>query len=103
MSGNGLAPVFFEGGSLVSTGSTPGFALSKPFNFILSGTWVGTVALEASIDQGVTYINCVMPDGSASSFSTNGFYTAPNIWQKDVLFRLTFTRTSGTLDWGISR
>lgn len=40
MSGTGLFPVFFEGGSLAATGSTPSFALSKPFNFILSGKLV---------------------------------------------------------------
>ena len=103
MSGNLTAPIFSATGSLAATGSTDGFAMSGPFNFTLSGTWVGTVATEASVDGGVTWVNCIMPDGTASAFAINGFYAAPNVWQRGVLFRLTFTRTSGTVVWSISR
>lgn len=103
MSGNLTAPLFSANGTLSATGSTDGFAMSGPFNFILSGTWDGSVALEASADGGATWVNCILPDGTASAFIINGFYAAPNVWQRGVLFRLTFTRTSGTLKWRFGR
>lgn len=103
MSGSGVSPAFSEGGSLAATGSTPAFAISKPFNLTLAGTWVGSVAVEASTDNGGTFVNCVMPDGSPSAFTTNGMRPAPNVFQEGVLFRLTFTRTSGTVEWRLSR
>jgi hypothetical protein len=103
MSGSLTKPKFSASGSLAATGSTDGYALAGPFNFTLSGTWVGTVALEATVDNGATWVNCVMPDGSASAFGINGFYAVPDVWQRGVLFRLTFTRTSGTAAWSISQ
>lgn len=103
MSGSGLLPIFSASGSLAATGSTEAFYIAAPFNFTLSGTWGGSVALEASTDGGTTWVNCVMPDGSASAFTINGFYAVPNVWQQGVQFRLTFTRTSGTVDWKVSQ
>lgn len=103
MSSAGLAPGFSANGSLAATGSSIGYQFSQPFNLTLSGTWVGTVALEASTDGGTTYVNCIMPDGTASAFTINGFRPVPNIYQRGVLYRVTFTRTSGTVDWRLSR
>lgn len=103
MSGTGINPIFSMSGSLAATGSSESFRFSRPFNLTLSGTWVGTVALEASTDHGVTFVNCVMPDGTASAFTINGFYPAPNVFQDGVRFRVTFTRTSGRLEWRFSQ
>jgi hypothetical protein len=103
MSGSGTNPLFNVSGSLAATGSSESFKISKPFNLTLSGTWVGTVALEASTDGGTTFVNCPMPDGTASAFAINGLYPAPNVFQQNVRFRVTFTRTSGTVEWRFSR
>lgn len=103
MSGSGLAPYFAASGTLGASGSTPWFALSEPFNIMLSGAWVGSVALEATPDGGTTAVNCVLPDGTPSAFTANGLLTAPHVWERALQFRLTFTRTSGTLGWRISR
>ncbi len=100
---SGLYPPSVVSGSLAATGSTAGFELSSPFNFTLSGTWVGSVALEASTDGGTTWVNCVLPDGANNAWTANGFYAVPNVWQQGVQFRLTFTRTSGTVDWRVSQ
>ena len=103
MSGTGLAPFFTATDTLAASGSSPSFQFSAPFNLTLSGTWAGTVAVEASVDGGATFVNCVMPDGSPSAFTINGFYPAVNVFQNGVLYRLTFPRTSGTLVWTLSR
>ena len=103
MSGSGLQPVFSKSGTLAATGSSEGFQFSKPFNLTLSGTWVGSVALEASTDGGTTYVNCVRPDGTLSAFTTNGLIPVVNVMEVGVLFRVTFTRTSGTLGWRFSQ
>ena len=103
MSGTGLAPIFSKSGTLAATGSGEAILFSRPFNLTLSGTWVGSVALEASTDGGATFVNVVKPDGTASAFTINGLYAVPNVWQTGVLFRVTFTRTSGTLAWTLSQ
>ena len=92
---------FNYSGSLAATGSSDGIRLSEPFNVILSGTWVGSVALEASGDSGATWVNCLTTDGVANGFTTNGHFVAPNVVGDALLFRLTFTRTSGTVNWRI--
>lgn len=103
MSGSGVRAQFNETGTLAATGSSPGFLFSHPFNLTLSGTWVGSVAVEASPDEGATWVNCPMPDGTYSALTANGFYPAPNVWQRGIQFRVTFTRTSGTLAWRLSQ
>lgn len=100
MSGTGVSPIFSASGSLAASGSSDSFALSGPFNLTLSGTWVGSVVVDASTDRGATFVNC---PGGNSPFTQNGLYPAPNVWERGVLFRVTFTRTSGTLDWRLSQ
>lgn len=103
MANASAAPKILGSGSLSATGSTDSLAINGAFNFTLSGTWVGTVALEASVDNNVTFVNCLMPDGTASAFAINGLYVVPNALVPGTLYRLTFTRTSGTADWSISQ
>ena len=102
MSGSGLLPIFSASGSLAATGSTEAFYIAAPFNITVSGTWVGSWALEVSTDGGVTWVNAVLSDGSNNAWTSNGFWAIPNVWQKGALFRITFTRTSGTLNWRVS-
>jgi len=102
MSGNSVSPEFLATGSLSATGSTETWGLSGPFNITISGTWVGSWALEASNNGGATWVNCVLPDGTPNAFSGNGLYVVPNVFQRGMLFRITFTRTSGTLAWAVS-
>lgn len=103
MSGTVVSPVFSASGSLAATGSTDAFSIARPFNITVSGTWVGSWALEVSTDGGVTWVNAVLSDGSNNAWTSNGFWAIPNVWQRGVRFRLTFTRTSGTLEWRISQ
>ena len=92
---------FNYSGSLAATGSSDGIRLSERFNVILSGTWVGSVALESSADSGTTWVNCLTADAAANAFTTNGHFVVPNVVGDALLFRLTFTRTSGTVAWRI--
>lgn len=103
MSGTLVTPVFDKAGAaLAATGSTPSFTFSRPFNITISGTWVGSWALEKQAPDG-SWVNCVLPDGSLSAWTTNGFWAIPNVWQNGVTYRITFTQTSGTLEWEVSR
>ena len=103
MSGSGLAPRFAVSGSLAGTGATAGFALSSPFNVTVTGTWEGSWSLERSADEGVTWANCLLPDGTPNAFVTNGAWAVPNVWERGMQYRISFTRTSGTLNWRISQ
>lgn len=103
MSGSGVSPVFAESGTLTASGSTRGFRFTKPFNITVSGTWAGSWVLEMSPDEGLTWTNCLLPDGTQNVFTTNGFVAVPNVWERGLRFRLTFTRTSGDLAWRFSQ
>lgn len=95
--------VFNYSGSLAASGSTAGERISQPFNIAISGTWVGYWKLEASADNGATWLNCLLPDGTENVFSLPGLVAVPNVFGDATLFRLTFTRTSGTLEWRFFR
>jgi hypothetical protein len=85
--------------SLAATGSSSDpYRTNRPFNLTIRGTWVGTWALERSVPGSGVWDNCVMPDGSPSAFTTNGAFAVPNVFADDFEWRVTFTRTSGTLE-----
>jgi hypothetical protein len=71
------------------TGSGTGVALRGHFNISITGTWVGTVQIETSIDN----ITFYPVDGGAftANAQTTGFEASNTAWA-----RSTFTRTSGT-------
>jgi hypothetical protein len=48
-------------------------------------------------------VNCLLPDLTANGITTNGMIAVPHVYEDGVLFRLTFTRTSGTVEWRMSR
>lgn len=90
-------------GSLVASGSGEAKGIDSPFYLALSGTWTGSAALEASLDGGVTFLNCALPDGSPSAFTGNGVIAVPNVFGCSAKFRVTATITSGTLNWRLFR
>jgi hypothetical protein len=90
-------------GSLAATGSTEGHAIAEPFYIEVSGTWVGTWALEARASSSSAWVNCLNPDGTNNAFAGNGRVAVPNVYGDLSLFRITFTRTSGTLEWRLFR
>jgi hypothetical protein len=85
--------------SLAASGSSPDpFVADGPFNINIRGTWVGTWALERSLPGSGVWDNCVLPDGSPSAFTGNGAFAVENVFgQEKYQYRVTFTRTSGTL------
>lgn len=90
--------------SLGATGSSPGWLAAGPFNLTIRGTWVGMWALERAASGTGVWDNCVMPDGSPSAFTGNGAYVVSNVVGNDAYeYRVTFTRTSGTLTGEFSR
>lgn len=92
-----------KSGSLAATGSSEACQVDRPFYLVLSGTWTGTVVLEASLDGGATWVAFSKPDLSATSWTTNICAPILAAYGRDVLFRVTFTRTGGTLNWRIIR
>jgi len=94
---------FSKSGSLAATGSGEACQVDRPFYLVLSGTWTGTVVLEASADAGATWVAFAKPDLSATSWTANIFAPILAAFGRDVLFRVTFTRTSGTVNWRIFR
>ena len=94
---------FNYSGSLAATGSTIGYRIAEGCNIVLSGTWVGSVAVEALPDGGTAWVNCLQADGSANAYTTNGLIVLPNVFGDGTQFRLTFTRTSGTVEWRLYR
>lgn len=85
--------------SLAATGSSPDpFVAGGPFNLTIRGTWVGSWALERSVPGTNVWDNCVLPDGAPSAFTGNGAFVIQNVvGTEKFAYRVTFTRTSGTL------
>jgi hypothetical protein len=92
-------------GSLTGTGVgqifQPGASLA-PFNVFIYGTFVGTVAVVRSFDQGATWQTVLKPDvATAASFTAPANLTAfePN---PDILWAVNCTAyTSGTIQYRI--
>lgn len=90
-------------GTLANGESSVGHRMGGPFMFGLSGTWVGSVALEASLDDGVTYQNCVFMDGTPNGWTSNGVVAVPEAHARTALYRLTATLSSGSVGWRFAR
>ena len=96
--------------SLVSTGSFTGTGTSAPvlvkgsFNFVVWGTFSGSVALERSPDGGTTWINCSTDAGgtpNAVAVPTSVRCFEP---ESGILYRVNCgTFASGTINWRISQ
>lgn len=91
-------------GSFTGTGQSAVIALYDRFNFTLRGTFVATVQLERSFDDGTTWDIC-----SRDTIGTAAAYTAPVSLvarepEKKVKFRLNCTAfTSGQVDYRLSQ
>ena len=93
-------PTVSEPFSLASGESTAGYPIWFPFNITVAGTWTGTWWVEVSAD-GSNWANCTI-GGLPASFSTNGFFVAPNVFQKGLVYRVTRGVGTGTLTGIIS-
>lgn len=94
-------PGFSASGTIASAAASAWYPIWFPFNLLISGTWSGTWAVEVSADNGATAANCTI-GGIPSSFSTNGFFVAPNVFQKGLLYRIARSAGTGTLAYTIS-
>jgi len=73
------------------------------FNLSLWGTFVATVSLERSFDNGVTWLNCSKPDGSNNAF-TAALSVVCEEPEEGVLYRVYCSAyTSGTVNYRISQ
>lgn len=95
-------------GTFTATGASSSFSPASQirrgrFNVSIWGTFVGTVKLERSFDDGVTWLVCSKPD------LTDAAFTAPVTFaveepEADIYYRLSCTsRTSGTINYRMSR
>lgn len=98
-------------GSFTGTGATEDWfaanatpSASKLFNISLWGTFVATVKVQRSFDDGSTWVDC-----SRDSAGTTASYTAPASLlveepEAGVLYRLNCSAyTSGTINYRISQ
>jgi len=83
------------GGSLATSTQSTQVGRCKAVTVSLSGTWTGTVVGQRSLDDGVTW-----GDVSGASWTAN-VETQFQIGVRPVIFRLDFTRSSGTLVYAI--
>ncbi len=73
------------------------------FNVSIWGTFVGTVKLERSFDDGVTWLVCSKPDLSDATFTTTVTFAVEEP-EPDIYYRLTCSAyTSGTINYRMSR
>lgn len=82
--------------TLAASGSTNWCELRGRFNFTLSGVWGGTATIERSFDGGTTASPCT-DAGAAVAFTANLSELLDAGDEDGVLYRVTWTRTSGTL------
>lgn len=78
-----------------ATGTTTSQAINSPmampkgfYNVSIAGTWVGTVTLQRSFDNGATWLDV---NSWTANIETGGFET-----EVGVKYQWSFTRTSGT-------
>jgi hypothetical protein len=91
-------------GSFTATGDGPSASFYQDYNITISGTFVGTVALQRSFDGGLTWNNV-----ARDTYGTIATFNAPISLiafepENGVSYRLSCTAyTSGTLNWRLSQ
>lgn len=92
-------PILYVSGTLTATGDTPILSLAgqSTCSMVLSGTWVGTATPKGSSDRGATYTTV----SSIGAKTSNGTYSG-DISAYTTNFKISWTRTSGTLGYAIS-
>ena len=96
-------PIALVAGTFTATGNGLSVPLYGNFNYTLSGTWVGTVVLERSYDDGVSWVTTSKPDLTPASFTAviDGVGLEP---EAGVLYRWRCSVfTSGTIEYRLSR
>ncbi len=91
-------------GSLAATGSSSGYERFGEFSLTLDGTFAGTVALEARpvAPSGATWAPVATDGaGTASAFTAPTRVIVTEV-EQGIEYRVTFTRTSGTVNWRMS-
>lgn len=106
-----LASVLLTSGSFSATGSSSTFQPKEsayvqtemPFNFSVWGTFVGTVVLEKSYDDGTTWLQAYDSTGTAVSFTAAKSVVIEEP-EAGVLYRARCSAyTSGTINYRLSR
>lgn len=92
--------------TLAETLSAPGSGtptqMFGPFNLNIWGTFTGSLRLERSFDEGVTWIPCTAL-GTAIAFTTPASETILEP-ESGVFYRVTATAlSSGTANWRLSK
>lgn len=100
MSGVIGVPTFTRNGTLAASASSAGYPIWFPFNILISGTWSGQWWIDASDDNSAWYV-CTQ-GGAPALFSSNGFFVAPNVFQKGLLYRVSRGAGTGTLAWKLA-
>lgn len=82
-------------GTLDATGNSGTVNMRGKFNISFSGTWTGTAALQRSFDGGTSWLTVYSTTSNAEQIGEEV--------EEQVLYRVGFTRSSGTLAYRISR
>ena len=90
-------------GTLTGTapGPTQNAAFGGRFNLTVTGTWVGTIAVERSFDAGASWVNATLPSGAANLWTSN-FSIVLNEPEQGVLYRLNPNLSSGAASFRLS-
>jgi len=90
-------------GDLAATGNSDSAVFAGHFNVTLTGTWTGTALLQRSFDTGSTWSTASV-DGAGTNASYTGNVSVVAFEpERNVLYRINFTRSSGTLTVRLSQ
>lgn len=93
-----------KSGDLTATGASETFLnAGKDFNVSVRGTFVGTVTLDRSFDGGSNWFVCSSDSAGTAASWTAPFSVVVSDREENTLYRLSFTRTSGTVTYRISQ
>ncbi len=89
------APTLSRSGTLAAGASSGGYPIWYPFNLLISGTWTGSWWVDVSDDNAAWFT--ATAGGAPATFSGNGFFVVPNVFQKGLLYRITRSTGTGTM------
>jgi len=82
-------------GSLAVTGVSDAIALRGKYNLSFSGTWTGTAILQRSFDDGAAWVDVYT--------TTSNIEQLGEEIEEQILHRVSFTRSTGSLTYRVSR
>lgn len=74
-------------------------SLGVPVRLLLTGTWVGSVAVQRSDDGGTTWSGLTIVAGPWAVFTANCNEEIEESYHDQVRYRVVFTRTSGSVTY----